>query len=78
MLLFFFATTSSASRCCVFDPTAETEQVSLAHLQLAHSMREEARKLEEFRVGQKEKRKKVSAAAAAGGGGSAPCWAKQV
>uniref|UniRef100_A0A672IHN1 Proline-serine-threonine phosphatase interacting protein 2 n=1 Tax=Salarias fasciatus TaxID=181472 RepID=A0A672IHN1_SALFA len=36
-----------------------TEQVSLSHLQLAHSMREEARKLEEFREKQKEARKKV-------------------
>lgn len=68
LFLIFFATTSSASRWRVFDP--ETEQVSLAHLQLAHSMREEARRLEEFRVGQKEKRKKVSAAG--GGRDSAP------
>lgn len=33
--------------------------MSLSHLQLAHSMREEAKKLEEFREKQKEMRKKV-------------------
>lgn len=38
---------------------AETEHVSLSHLQLAQSMREEAKKLEEFREKQKEIRKKV-------------------
>lgn len=38
---------------------AETEQVSLSHLQLAQSMKEEAKKLEEFREKQKEARKKV-------------------
>lgn len=37
----------------------ETEHVSLSHLQLAQSMREEAKKLEEFREKQKEARKKV-------------------
>ncbi|KAM6984827.1 proline-serine-threonine phosphatase-interacting protein 2 [Aplochiton taeniatus] len=36
-----------------------TENVSLSHLQLAHSMREEAKKLEDFREKQKEARKKV-------------------
>ncbi len=38
---------------------AETEHVSLSHLQLAQNMREEAKKLEEFREKQKEMRKKV-------------------
>ena len=38
---------------------AETEQVSLSHLQLAQNMREEAKKLEEFREKHKEARKKV-------------------
>jgi len=38
---------------------AETEHVSLSHLQLAQGMREEAKKLEEFREKQKEARKKV-------------------
>ncbi|KAG8010801.1 Proline-serine-threonine phosphatase-interacting protein 2, partial [Nibea albiflora] len=38
---------------------AETEHVSLSHLQLAQSMREEAKKLEEFREKQKEIRKKT-------------------
>ncbi|XP_034047816.1 proline-serine-threonine phosphatase-interacting protein 2 isoform X2 [Thalassophryne amazonica] len=37
----------------------QTEQVSLSHLQLAQSMREEARKLEDFRERQKEVRKKI-------------------
>ncbi|XP_063745902.1 proline-serine-threonine phosphatase-interacting protein 2 isoform X2 [Eleginops maclovinus] len=37
----------------------QTEHVSLSHLQLAHSLREEAKKLEEFREKQKEARKKV-------------------
>ncbi|XP_013861955.1 proline-serine-threonine phosphatase-interacting protein 2 [Austrofundulus limnaeus] len=37
----------------------QTEQVSLTHLQLAHSMREEAKKLEEFKEKQKEVRKKI-------------------
>lgn len=37
----------------------ETEHVSLSHLQLAQSMREEAKKLEDFRERQKEARKKV-------------------
>ncbi|KAM6902084.1 proline-serine-threonine phosphatase-interacting protein 2 [Xenentodon cancila] len=37
----------------------QTEQVSLSHLQLAQSMREEAKKLEEFREKQKEARKKT-------------------
>lgn len=37
------------------------EHVSLSHLHLAQSMREEAKKLEEFREKQKEVRKKVSA-----------------
>uniref|UniRef100_A0A7N8YM88 Proline-serine-threonine phosphatase interacting protein 2 n=1 Tax=Mastacembelus armatus TaxID=205130 RepID=A0A7N8YM88_9TELE len=37
----------------------QTEQVSLSHLQLAQSMRDEAKKLEEFREKQKEARKKV-------------------
>ncbi|XP_015798437.3 proline-serine-threonine phosphatase-interacting protein 2 [Nothobranchius furzeri] len=37
----------------------QTEQVSLTHLQLAHSMREEAKKLEDFREKQKEARKKI-------------------
>uniref|UniRef100_H3CQ24 Proline-serine-threonine phosphatase interacting protein 2 n=1 Tax=Tetraodon nigroviridis TaxID=99883 RepID=H3CQ24_TETNG len=37
----------------------QTEQVSLAHLQLAHNVREEAKKLEEFRLDQKERRKKM-------------------
>lgn len=58
-----------------FSPPAETEHVSLAHLQLAHSMREEARKLEEFRVNQKESRKKVGAA---GVQNWAPCLGNQV
>lgn len=49
--------------------------MSLAHLQLAHSMREEARKLEEFRVNQKESRKKVGAAGVQHG---APCLGNQV
>lgn len=38
---------------------AETEHVSLSHLQLAHNMKEEAKKLEDFREKQKETRKKV-------------------
>ncbi|KAM9841502.1 proline-serine-threonine phosphatase-interacting protein 2 isoform 2-T2 [Aulostomus maculatus] len=38
---------------------SETENVSLSHLQLAQSMREEAKKLEEFRERQKEARKKT-------------------
>uniref|UniRef100_A0A3Q0S871 Proline-serine-threonine phosphatase interacting protein 2 n=1 Tax=Amphilophus citrinellus TaxID=61819 RepID=A0A3Q0S871_AMPCI len=38
---------------------AETEQVSLSHLQLSQNMREEAKKLEEFREKQKEARKKI-------------------
>ncbi|KAM4532241.1 proline-serine-threonine phosphatase-interacting protein 2 [Fundulus diaphanus] len=37
----------------------QTEHVSLSHLQLAQSMREEAKKLEEFREKQKEGRKKI-------------------
>ncbi|KAK1883864.1 Proline-serine-threonine phosphatase-interacting protein 2, partial [Dissostichus eleginoides] len=37
----------------------QTEHVSLSHLQLSHSLREEAKKLEEFREKQKEARKKV-------------------
>ncbi|XP_026152407.1 proline-serine-threonine phosphatase-interacting protein 2 [Mastacembelus armatus] len=37
----------------------QTEQVSLSHLQLAQSMRDEAKKLEEFREKQKEARKKI-------------------
>ncbi|XP_034403249.1 proline-serine-threonine phosphatase-interacting protein 2 isoform X3 [Cyclopterus lumpus] len=37
----------------------QTEHVSLSHLQLAQSMREEAKKLEEFRERQKEARKKM-------------------
>lgn len=37
----------------------KTEHVSLSHLQLAQSMREEAKKLEEFREKQKEIRKKI-------------------
>ncbi|XP_026886293.1 proline-serine-threonine phosphatase-interacting protein 2 [Electrophorus electricus] len=37
----------------------QTEQVSLSHLQLAQTMRDEAKKLEEFREKQKEARKKV-------------------
>ncbi|KAM8828517.1 proline-serine-threonine phosphatase-interacting protein 2 isoform 2-T2 [Spinachia spinachia] len=37
----------------------QTEHVSLSHLQLAHSMREEAKKLEEFRGKQREARKKM-------------------
>ncbi|XP_028318584.1 proline-serine-threonine phosphatase-interacting protein 2 [Gouania willdenowi] len=37
----------------------QTEQVSLSHLQLAHNMREEAKKLEEFREKQREARKKM-------------------
>uniref|UniRef100_A0A8C6S3Y0 Proline-serine-threonine phosphatase interacting protein 2 n=1 Tax=Neogobius melanostomus TaxID=47308 RepID=A0A8C6S3Y0_9GOBI len=37
----------------------QMEHVSLAHLQLAQSMREEVRKLEEFREKQKEARKKI-------------------
>ncbi|KAG7476994.1 hypothetical protein MATL_G00088610 [Megalops atlanticus] len=37
----------------------QTENVSLSHLQLAQTMREEAKKLEEFREKQKEVRKKV-------------------
>ncbi|XP_069026031.1 proline-serine-threonine phosphatase-interacting protein 2 [Embiotoca jacksoni] len=37
----------------------QTEHVSLSHLQLAQSMREEARKVEEFREKQKEVRKKT-------------------
>ncbi|XP_010896591.1 proline-serine-threonine phosphatase-interacting protein 2 isoform X3 [Esox lucius] len=37
----------------------QTEHVSLSHLQLAQTMREEARKLEDFRERQKEARKKV-------------------
>lgn len=43
--------------------------MSLAHLQLAHNMREEVRKLEEFRAKQKEKRKKVGQAGTATGCG---------
>lgn len=35
------------------------EHVSLSHLQLAQNMREEAKKLEDFREKQKEVRKKV-------------------
>ncbi|KAJ0057245.1 hypothetical protein NL108_002189, partial [Boleophthalmus pectinirostris] len=38
----------------------QMENVSLAHLQLAQSMREEVKKLEEFRERQKEARKKVT------------------
>ncbi|KAM9338105.1 proline-serine-threonine phosphatase-interacting protein 2 [Symphorus nematophorus] len=37
----------------------QTEHVSLSHLQLAQSMREEVKKLEEFREKQKEIRKKI-------------------
>ncbi|XP_052381906.1 proline-serine-threonine phosphatase-interacting protein 2-like isoform X3 [Oncorhynchus keta] len=37
----------------------QTEHVSLSHLQLAHTMRDEAKKLEDFRERQKEARKKV-------------------
>ncbi|XP_068190683.1 proline-serine-threonine phosphatase-interacting protein 2 isoform X2 [Antennarius striatus] len=37
----------------------QTEHVSLSHLQLARCMREEAKKLEEFREKQKEARRKV-------------------
>ncbi|KAJ4933496.1 hypothetical protein JOQ06_030324 [Pogonophryne albipinna] len=37
----------------------QTEHVSLSHLQLSHSLREEAKKLEEFREKQKDARKKV-------------------
>ncbi|KAL6472654.1 hypothetical protein MHYP_G00188420 [Metynnis hypsauchen] len=37
----------------------QTEQVSLSHLHLAQTMRDEAKKLEEFREKQKEARKKV-------------------
>ena len=37
----------------------ETEHVSLSHLQLAQTMRDEAKKLEHFRERQKEARKKV-------------------
>ncbi|KAG9353670.1 hypothetical protein JZ751_011792 [Albula glossodonta] len=37
----------------------QTENVSLAHLQLAQTMRDEAKKLEDFREKQKEMRKKV-------------------
>ncbi|XP_004549779.1 proline-serine-threonine phosphatase-interacting protein 2 isoform X1 [Maylandia zebra] len=37
----------------------QTEQVSLSHLQLAQNMREEAKKLEDFKEKQKEARKKV-------------------
>lgn len=37
----------------------QTEQVSLSHLQLAQNMRDEAKKLEEFREKQKEMRKKM-------------------
>lgn len=40
---------------------AETEHVSLSHSQLAQGMRDEAKKLEEFREKQKEARKKVGA-----------------
>lgn len=39
---------------------AETEHVSLSHLQLAQSMREEAKKAEEFREKQRDLRKKVA------------------
>lgn len=39
---------------------AETENVSLSHLHLAQTMREEAKKLEDFREKQKEARKKVT------------------
>lgn len=39
---------------------ADTERVGLSHLQLAQSMREEAKKLEEFREKQREVRKRVS------------------
>uniref|UniRef100_A0A669CE97 Proline-serine-threonine phosphatase interacting protein 2 n=1 Tax=Oreochromis niloticus TaxID=8128 RepID=A0A669CE97_ORENI len=37
----------------------QTEQVSLSHLQLAQNMREEAKKLEDFKEKQKEARKKI-------------------
>ncbi|XP_060765015.1 proline-serine-threonine phosphatase-interacting protein 2 isoform X2 [Neoarius graeffei] len=37
----------------------QTEQVSISHLHLAQAMREEAKKLEEFREKQKEARKRV-------------------
>uniref|UniRef100_A0A673YDI4 Proline-serine-threonine phosphatase interacting protein 2 n=1 Tax=Salmo trutta TaxID=8032 RepID=A0A673YDI4_SALTR len=37
----------------------QTEHVSLSHLQLAQTMRDEAKKLEDFRERQKETRKKV-------------------
>uniref|UniRef100_UPI0037E938AB proline-serine-threonine phosphatase-interacting protein 2 n=1 Tax=Semicossyphus pulcher TaxID=241346 RepID=UPI0037E938AB len=37
----------------------QTEHVSLSHLQLAQSMRDEAKKLEDFREKQKEVRKKI-------------------
>eukprot|EP00066_Takifugu_rubripes_P026203 XP_011615469.1 PREDICTED: proline-serine-threonine phosphatase-interacting protein 2-like [Takifugu rubripes] len=37
----------------------QTEHVSLAHLQLAQSMRGEVKKLEEFREKQKEMKKKM-------------------
>ncbi|XP_017263019.1 proline-serine-threonine phosphatase-interacting protein 2 isoform X2 [Kryptolebias marmoratus] len=39
----------------------QTEQVSLSHLQLAHSMREEAKKLEDFREKQKELEQQMDA-----------------
>lgn len=39
---------------------AETEHVSLSHLQLAQSIREEAKKVEEFREKQRDLRKKVA------------------
>lgn len=68
LLIFLFiylgATPPPLPHECFSDPSAETEQVSLAHLQLAHNVREEAKKLEEFRLDQKERRKKVGAAGA--------------
>lgn len=45
--------------CVCFCTPAETEHVSLSHLQLAQSMRDEAKKLEEFREKQREVKKKV-------------------
>ncbi|CAF97184.1 unnamed protein product, partial [Tetraodon nigroviridis] len=63
LLIFLFiylgATPPPLPHECFSDPSAETEQVSLAHLQLAHNVREEAKKLEEFRLDQKERRKKM-------------------
>ncbi|XP_056875555.1 proline-serine-threonine phosphatase-interacting protein 2 isoform X4 [Takifugu flavidus] len=63
--IFFVPLLCNRSCCCcpphrrVSLTLVETEHVSLAHLQLAQSMRGEVKKLEEFREKQKEMKKKM-------------------